>query len=348
MKFSFKITSTYPEVTIVHHIDENGGVWATSKRVVLCLDQHHWEPIAKFPFSFPRDLFAFSRPTSRIMRSDKSNIYVNKFNKVLGIRGGQVFAIEDNQARFLFSIQGDCVLHRSIVEDKDGFIYFGEYFMNPDRKPVRIWQVSPQLDSWEIASQFDEIRHVHGIFLDPYKPDEFWVTVGDFMNECYILHTADRFSTFHKYGDGSQQWRAVNLFFTSHHVCWLTDSNLEQNHACRMHRESKQLEIGQTIDASVWYGCTTQDQLHLAFTTIEKGPAIMSDESEVLVSQDAFQWVKVHSFKKDFWRPVKIFKYGVISCPSGKISSDDIFLSGEGLVDLDGMSIRASIKLIVE
>jgi hypothetical protein len=63
----------------------------------------------------------------------------------------------------------------------------------------------------------------------------------------------------------------------------------------------------------------------------------------VLVSEDAFHWQKIYGFKKDFWRPVKLFKYGVIALPSGELSKDELYLSGEGLVGLDGCSMRVSI-----
>lgn len=347
MNFSFEKIDTYPNATILHHIDEQGNLWATSQRNVIKRNGKSWNTIAKFPFSFPRDVFAFSRPTARLMRSDKCNIYINKHGKMLGVRGGSVYAVDQDHMRFLFHIQGDCVLHRSIVEDEDGALYFGEYFMNPERKPVRIWQVDPQLETWRIVYEIMSVRHVHGIYEDPLHRGNFWVTVGDFEGECYLLKTCNYFKTLERYGDGSQIWRAVNLFFTQDHINWLTDSNLEQNHACRMHRTSHRLEIGQTIDASVWYGCTTIEDVHIAFTTIEQGPAIMSNTSTVLASRDAFNWEKVYGFKKDFWRPVKLFKYGVISCPSGPLSINNFYISGEGLVGLDGSSMQVKITIDV-
>jgi hypothetical protein len=231
----------------------------------------------------------------------------------------------------LFPIQGDSVLHRSFSEDAQGNIYFGEYFMNPERRPVRIWRVAPDLKSWEVACELPGVRHVHGIHADPFDPGVFWATVGDFAGECFLVRTQDGFQSTQRFGDGSQIWRAVNLFFTKESVNWLTDSNLELNHACRMKRVDGTLEVGQDIDCSAWYGCTTREGLHVAFTTVEQGPGILSNQSSVLLSRDAFHWEKVAGFKKDFWRPVKVFKYGVISCP-------------EGLVGLDGCSIRAEIQ----
>jgi len=339
-----EIIEKIPKATIIHHINDEGGLWATSGRRIIYRESNRWQKIATFPYSYPRDLFAFSRPTARVMRSDKCNIYVNRIGKILGIRAGWVYAIEKEKASPLFSIQGDCALHRSISEDAEGNIYFGEYFMNPGRRPVRIWRISADLTQWEIAHELATIRHVHGVFRDPFNEQVFWVTVGDFKSECHILRTGDNFRSFTSFGNGSQTWRAVQLYFTEDHVSWLTDSNLESNHACRMLRKTGELEIGQSLDASAWYGCTTREGVHLAFTTIERGPAIQSDESSILVSTDAFHWEKVFAFKKDFWKPVQVFKYGVISCPSGLMSVDGLYLSGEGLVGLDGISIKARLN----
>lgn len=344
MNYRFEIIEKYPRITIIHQRCDNGDLLATAKRTILQRKAGAWQATAEFPRCYPRDLFGFSRPTARAMRADKCNLYANQHGKLLGIRGGWAYAIEGGTVTRLFEIQGDCVLHRAISEDGAGNIYFGEYFMNPERRAVCIWRVAPDLKSWEAAAELPGIRHVHGIYPDPFNPATFWVTVGDFAGECYLLRTRDHFRTMERFGDGSQTWRAVNLFFTADSVNWLTDSNLETNHACRMTRRNGKLEIGQEIDCSAWYGGTTHEGLHVAFTTVEKGPAIRSNESAVLVSADAFHWQKIFSFKKDFWKPVKVFKYGVIALPSGELSLEEVYLSGEGLVGLDGCSLKAAIR----
>ena len=344
MKYTFTIREKYPRITIIHHrCAEEGTLWATAKRRILFKRGQNWEQAGVFPRSYPRDLFDWSRPTARAMRADKCNLYVNRLGSVLGIRGGWVYALREGALTPLFQINGDSVLHRSFAEDAAGNIYFGEYFMNPERVPVKIWRVSPDLTKWEAACELPGVRHVHGVYADPYAPGTFWAAVGDFKGECYLVRSEDGFRSLQLYGDGGQIWRAVNLFFTERSVNWLTDSNLELNHACRMQRASGELEIGQEIDCSTWYGCTTLEGLHVAFTTVEQGPGILSNFASVLVSRDAFHWEVIAQFKKDFWRPVKVFKYGVITCPSGALSMDELYLSGEGLVGLDGCSLRARI-----
>jgi hypothetical protein len=111
-------------------------------------------------------------------------------------------------------IQGDSVLHGGICEDQEGWTYFGEYFMNPARGEVHIFRLDPALKTWEIAHTFQagEVRHVHGIYRDPYDTQALWITSGDAMGECYLYRTRDRFTTVERIGEGTQLWRAVRLF----------------------------------------------------------------------------------------------------------------------------------------
>ena len=345
----FQILETYPEITILHHIEPDGTLWGSSGRKILQKrDEEDWQEITSFPKVPARDLFSFWRPTARALRADKCNIYVNSLGNILGIRASQVYVIKENKPPLpLFQINGDSVLHGGICEDTEGWSYVGEYFMNPKRDPARIWRISPELKHWEPAFTFEagSIRHVHGIYPDPYDPDALWATTGDFENECYLFRTDNRFNSIQQFGDGTQMWRAVRIFFTRDHICWLTDSNLTQNYACRMRRSDGMIEIGQKIDASAWYGAMTSEGQYIAFTTVEPGPGIHTDMSSILISEDGFSWKVQYQFKKDYWRPMKLFKYGVISCPSGKMSGKEFYISGEGLDGLDGASLKVDIGL---
>ncbi len=336
------------EATILHHVDLEGRLYATKGRKILIGEPGgRWAKTAVFPPAFPRDLFGFSRPTARAMRADKANLYVNEASRVMAIRAGQVYALKaSGRLKSLFRIQGDSVLHGGICEDQAGWAYFGEYFMNPGRGEVQIYRLDPSLEKWEIAHTFaaGEVRHIHGVYRDPYDPEALWVTSGDAMGECYLYRTRDRFNTIERIGEGTQLWRAVRLFFTAEAVCWLTDSQLEQNHSCRWDRKTMQLTLGQTLDAPAWYGSTTKEGLHLAFTTVEPGPSVRRNSAGIFASRDGFHWDEIYHFEKDFWRPMKLFKYGVVSCPSGVMSQGRFYISGEGLRGLDGISASLQIE----
>ena len=59
-------------------------------------------------------------------------------------------------------------------------------------------------------------------------------------------------------------------------------------------------------------------------------------------SHNLIEWTEVIRFKKDIL-PMMFFKFGVISFAEGAQSNKDFILFGEGLVDLEGTTIRASI-----
>jgi hypothetical protein len=339
------IVERMPGIPLLHHLEPDGTLWATSRRRILCRKGGNWREAGRFPLALPRDLFGFSRPTQRALRVDKANLYVNRLGVILGIRANCVYRIlPGGNLQPLFRIQGDSVLHGGIAEDSDGWIYFGEYFMNPGRGPVHVWRVSPDLSHWEQAHTFPagSIRHVHGVYRDPYDSAALWLTTGDKPGECFIFRSRDGLRSLERYGDGGQGWRAVRLFFTADAVAWLTDSPDEPNRAWKMPRHGGERTAGQAIPASCWYGTTTREGIHLAFTTVEPGPAIRINQSLVLSSQDALHWKPVIAFEKDGWRPMKLFKYGVISCPSGMMTTEAVYVSGEGLVGLDGESVRLS------
>jgi len=339
-----------PGVTIAQHVQPDGTVWATrGRRIVRRMSVGKpWQTVAEFPFVSPRDWFSITRPTARAARADRANVYVNAQGKLLAIRAHTAYRLNGGRLDPLRQIKGDCVLHRGICEDAAGWAYFGEYFLNPERGPVRIFRLAPDGGSVEIAHEFPagQIRHVHGVYRDPFDEAALWITAGDYVDECYIFRTDDRFATLERFGDGTQHWRAVGLFFTSEHICWVTDSHLEQNFACRMSRAEAALELGQQIANSCWYGTTCDDGLHVCFTTVEQGPAIHSRNASVMVSDDAFHWSEATSYRKDAWWPLKVFKYGVISCPSGTMASDNLYISGEGLRKLDGATDRLAIRRV--
>lgn len=338
--------SKIPQATILHQRLPDGTLWGTAgRRIVRQRPGESWMQVAEFPRVWQRDILAIARPAARALRADKANLFATQ-GGVLAIRASQVYRLEPNGALSpLFRIAGDSVLHGGLCDDSAGWVMFGEYFMNRERGPVRLWRVSPELDRWEVAHTFAAgvARHVHGVYRDPYDRDALWVTAGDADGECFFYRSRDRFKTLERFGQGSQLWRAVRLFFTPDHICWLTDSQLEANLALRMDRATGALEQGLALKAPAWYGAQTVEGAYVAFTTVEPGPAVQRSSAAILLSSDAFHWHEVYSFPKDAWRPMKLFKYGVISCPAGPLSLERFYISGEGLVGLDGESAELQI-----
>jgi hypothetical protein len=346
-----EIQAKAPErgVVTVHHVDAN-GIWATHGRSVLHAEREGmpWRKIATFPLAPPRDYASIGRLARRLLRAEKCNVHPTREGRLLGIRKGTVYSLlEPGGAppRPLFQINGACVMPRAIAEDREGNLYFGEYFGNPDRGPVRIWRVDPLLESHGVAWTFPpgSTRHIHAVHTDPFMPQRIWVTMGDFQDECWLAYTDDAFTTVHMLGDGSQLWRMVGVIFQENRLCWLTDTHIEQNHIVSMDRAGDRAVIHGDVDSSAWYMAETRDGLYLATTTVELGEGVKTDQARVLASEDGLEWEPVLSFRKDPL-PMTAFGFGSISLPSGEFPSDAFWISGEGLYGLDGRAQVVSLR----
>jgi hypothetical protein len=328
-------------VAIVHHVDAR-GCWATRGREVLHAKdvEADWCVVARFPGRGPLEWMARARLPSRALRLDRCNVYPTRTGDLLGIRKGVVWRLRDGDADPLFRIQGDCLMNRALAEDADGAIYFGEYFMNPRREPVRIWRLEPDLSHFEVVHAFDQprCRHVHGLHADPQRPGRIWITMGDFEGECFLGWTDDGFRTVDLLGDGSQTFRMVGLLCQEDRLCWLTDSHIAPNRVVTLDRSTGRTELHGSVTSSSWYAARTTDGVYLATTTVEPGPEVHTSKCFLLASDDGVTWQEVASFAKDRW-PMRFFKFGSLSLPSGAFSSRAFWLSGEGVEGLDGESI---------
>lgn len=341
-----RVLSREPRIPIVHYSDERGS-WATRGRDVLHQEEAAgaWRRIARFPRHSLLDGLLASRPACRALRLDRCNLQPTRSGALLAIRGGTLYRVEHAAFVPLCRIQGDCVMNRAIAEAPDGSLYLGEYFSNGTRLPVRIWRVQPDLRDAEVVHVLDapRVRHVHAIHPDPFHPPRLWFTTGDFRDECYLGYTDDGFESVELIGDGGQRYRAVGLLFESDHLSWLTDSHLEQNRVVAMERESGALSLLGEVESSTWYTVRTTDGVCLATTTVEPGPAIHTRSSRLLGSTDARRWSEVATFEKDAW-PMPWFKFGSLSLPAGRYSSERFWLSGEGLRGLDGGSLLCALE----
>ena len=333
------------EVVLVHHQDER-GVWATRGRTIFHAlpggdaSGASWSRIGSFPAAPVTDYLGIGRLPRRFLRSEKCNVYPTRSGKLLGIRQRVVYRLDAaGGPKALFEIHGDCVMNRAIAEDADGNLFFGEYFGNPERGPVRIWKVFPDLESFELAYTLEagRTRHIHAIHMDPFHEKRIWVTMGDYAAECYLAYTDDSFESLHFLGDGSQLWRMVGIVFQENRLCWLTDSHIEQNHIVSMDRASESApEIHGDRDASCWFVAETSDGVYLATTTVERGAGIQTTDVRLLASEDGLEWEPVATYPTDRY-PMQL-GFGSLSLPSGDFPATGFWISGEGVREVDGRS----------
>ncbi len=203
-------------------------------------------------------------------------------------------------------------------------VYYGEYRGNPERGPVHVWAADAKEKTWRPVWWFENVRHVHGVFFDPYT-GAYWMTTGDEDHESGIWMSPDEFKSLEKIAGGSQQFRAIQLLFTDKHVYFGSDAPDEKNYIYRMHREGRSVEKLAAVRGSVFHGCKVGS--HLFFSTaVEPSRVNTSRYAVVWGSADGVNWRIVQRFKKDIW-PMKYFQYGQVLFPAGPGDGNHLWMT---------------------
>ncbi len=204
---------------------------------------------------------------------------------------------------------------RPLAFATDGnLVCYGEYRGNAERGAVHVWGATTGCESWEPVHTFTDVRHIHGVFFDPYT-ESFWVTTGDDDEESGIFQTFDRFGTLNKVAGGNQQLRAVQLLFTEQYVYYGSDTPIDKNYIYRMERISGRIECLQAVGSSVFYGCKVGDALFFS-TAVEPSDINRTDAAELWCSLDGENWSLLRTFEKDRLS-LRYFQYGQVLFPAG-------------------------------
>jgi len=152
------------------------------------------------------------------------------------------FKVVSNMEYFGLS-KGRGVMPEGYTFDEQGNMYWGEYWRNPDKKPVKLWRSSNGGLDWNPVYIFPEntIRHIHAVQYDPFFK-AIWMATGDKDKECNIMYSKDGGSSFITIGSGNQHWRAVSLIFDENYVYWGTDGiskKFPDVLLCRWNRKTK-------------------------------------------------------------------------------------------------------------
>ena len=287
-----------------------------------------------------------SRLSRRVLRLDASNAVLNRRGDGIVLVYQGCVHFYDLESRRLHGVRTlrQCrnVLRRGVAVTARG-IYLGEYGRNPRRRPVPIYRSRDDGRSWQPAYEFaaGSIRHVHGVFHDPYS-DRLWMPTGDRDGECWLVSADYDFADVVRHGDGSQAWRAVTLFFEPERIVWAMDSESETSYLQVFDRRTGELTRGRAFPGPVWYGKRLADGHALLQTTVEIGAGVRRPQACVFTSSDLVEWREVGCFDKDAW-PLRWCRFGVVAFADGHQTSEDFVLSGDALQGLDGRACRARL-----
>jgi hypothetical protein len=154
---------------------------------------------------------------------------------------------------------GRGVMALGIARDEAGAVYYGEYWRNDERGPVRLYRSDDAGLSWTVACEFapGEVRHIHAVQWDPYGK-RLWLASGDNGPECRIGYSIDRGSTFTWIAQGDQHYRACAFLLRPGDVLWATDTG--QNHLMRWTRQDGRVEVLADLPSACYYAQGLDEQ----------------------------------------------------------------------------------------
>ena len=279
-----------------------------------------WKLIGLLPVSFSEKMAMASGLMGRLLRKGVHHYAAGNLYALI-VANRAVYAMGEGAIKQLGPVHGSRPLALCAA---NGAFYYGEYCANAERLPVHIWKLGENRRQWEIAWRFSGVRHVHGVFYDPYE-NGLWVTTGDRDHEAGIWRTDDDFATLQKVVGGSQRCRAVQLLFTRDFVYFGSDAPDEKNHIYRMPRDGGVPEKLTAVGSSVFYGCKVGDSLFFS-TAVEPSSVNPTRSAEVWRSDDGVNWYKILEFKKDRWSR-KYFQYGQVLFPSGPGDKKHLYIT---------------------
>jgi hypothetical protein len=275
-----------------------------------------WEPLGRWTPQWWRKLTSRHRLSSRLVRDGFHALTVLPAGVVIAAVPGAIVTLAPGAGEFRCThriTRGTRPLH--ITSTPQGVVYWGEYFDNAAREPVRIYGSHDSGATWQIAYEFPRgaIRHVHNIVYDRWQGC-LWVLTGDYGEECRMLRASPDFSKVEVVLAGNQQARAVAMVTGREGLYFATDTPLESNFIYRMDRAGT-LERLSAISGSSIYGCAVGDAAFFT-TMVEPSEANPDSSARIYGARGAQSWQSLAAWQKDRW-PMRWFQYGNALLPDG-------------------------------
>ena len=288
-------------------------------------------------------LFARFKLTRRFLRAEITGLYPLEDGSLIAIAKKGLFKLAQGASRFekCFSTpRGSKPLNLCVLPN--GHIYFGEYFMNIEKKSVHVFCSIDKGETWSVVYTFEEgnINHIHGLFYDKYT-ERIWCLTGDREKECIIGYTDDEFRSFVEVFRGGQEYRACNLFFYPDYFVYATDSQYMKNTINKVDRKTLEITPLYEIQGTAIKGGQLNNMAYLS-TTIEPSEVNKDRFAHIWLTRDGIKWKDIFNGEKDIWPA--ILQFGTFEFPLYYESSDYIlYTSGRALRGVDGKSVLIKI-----
>jgi len=303
-----------------------------------------WIFSGTLPVSIHKFFLSKSRIVSRALRIGIHQIKQIHNGKILICCDNSIYLTDHNissfnrinlNSRFFFQLLDNsmCVTPK--------FTYFGEYFPNIIKNVVNIFRTNDG-ENWDIIYSFhkNSIGHIHLLQFDPFS-QKIWFSTGDTDSECLLGYANYDFSEVKIVGNNHQNWRCLELLFTSEKIYWGTDNPNGQNWLISFDRNSQAIQKIAQFNGPI-YNLKCFSEGYIILTATEGGIGEWDNQAHLWYSPDIekLPWNECISYEKD-WMPF-IFGFGRLFY--GANFDNSIYLSGLALKNIDWISIVISFN----
>lgn len=230
------------------------------------------EYLAPFPWAI-RAISKTSRLLERVFRIAPTTA-VKAGNLIYIVRKNEIwiYDIDAVNLKLDFVIPGGrkCLNIMTHIYNNEFRVVFGEYFSNPKRNSVQIWEKRGD-GGWGVVHAFPvgSIDHIHSIVK---HQQDLYILTGDFDTAAGIWHADMSFKVVTPVLIGSQMYRATWLDSIGGSILYATDSQLERNFLvewCGRSSGDEPSKLSPIDGSSIYFG-RSEDQLFFS-TTVEAG-----------------------------------------------------------------------------
>ncbi len=325
---------------VVEWVDKNAYLLSRRNELFRASTlRHPFERLGTIPAPRWKALVARLRTGQRLLRFmcynalrlPDGSIFLT-FDRMVAVwRGGRVVVLRG-------LVRPTRVLRAGCACGDGGQIFLGEYRSNRARDEIRIYRYETAADAVEVVHTFPAgaVRHVHGIYRDPYT-GALWCVTGDRASECRMLRTWDGFRSLEVIGAGDESWRCVSVQFTRDAIYYGTDAEEAPNYIYRMARHGWRREIVGEVDGPVYYSKRVGDDLFFAVAA-ELWPSQREPDGSLWAVGPDGQCERLTSYRKDPWS-VRFFLPGLLHFSGGE-SDSEFFFQGVALAGVDNETYR--------
>lgn len=271
---------------IVQEYDTSGNLWATRGMIIYRLnkDEERFMKVAHIPTGFSIYWIRnFSLVRRLTLRPECVEMVLAGNGDYYAISAGRLWHMSSEGGKFKevftlphYGLGDQGIRNDGMLSFNETSLYLGEYFTNPSRDTVKVFNYKKDTKKCQVAYSFlpGQIRHVHAIQKDPFT-GKIWICTGDSDEESMIAWSDDGLKTVNSIVSGSQLARVCQLVFTDNAVFWGTDAGTEDVAGIyKWDRVTGEVTNLKKIDGAVFYA-----------TSLQGGTMVFSSDREGLSNE---------------------------------------------------------------